>query len=72
LEVFLGVLEEFGWVNFGFLGDRGFEVVVGWLELEAIILEGGIEGVWDISDIGGDTGVDVRFLSLVTLGGGSF
>ncbi|KAG1838206.1 hypothetical protein DFJ58DRAFT_846159 [Suillus subalutaceus] len=57
LEVFLGVLEEFGWVNFGFFGDREFEeVVIGWLDLEAtIILEGGAGGVLDIPDIGGDT-----------------
>ncbi|KAG1838197.1 cytosol aminopeptidase family, catalytic domain-containing protein [Suillus subalutaceus] len=60
LEVFLGVLEEFGWVNFGFFGDREFEeVVIGWLDLEAtIILEGGAGGVLDIPDIGGDTEVN--------------
>lgn len=73
-EVFFGALEELGWVNFCFLGDRGFEeVVMAWLDLEAdILLEGGAVGVWDIPDIGEDIGVGACFLPLATLGGGSF
>lgn len=76
LEVFLGVLEELGWVNFGFLGGRGPEgFVIDWLDFEAVIvLEGGTRGVWDISDTGGDTWVGAHFIGLAApfRGGGSF
>jgi hypothetical protein len=75
LEVFLGVLEELGWVNFGFLGGRGPEgFVIDWLDFGAVIvLEDGTKGVWDIPDIGWDTGVGAHFPGLAPFrGGGSF